>query len=367
MTRSIHIIDPGAMEAGGHHFALIETILASSFSGDLVFHTHKNLDRRSFESIVEAGYDVDTVFEQNFYEYYGQNAFDSASAVDVLSYVARLKNEYDKVLLQIYSNSEKQVCFYPCLDWYHLLALRLAMPDIETGHVVHRVCLMFDIGVAADGSRDWDLLSHWLPQLRWAADHASIELYAADSRILSAWDLLATNTSIKVMPSYLAYWPSVPKRQDVKGCNTVLAYTGDVKADKGFKELPNVVRELLADQSIDQVIVQFTWNWDMPELESCKLELRRLAQDESRFGLFEGPWTHIEFAQTIADSSAYYCTYDRAVYDGKSSGLPVWLGFYNVSLLGYRPKALEDELYYIEQHPAYKEALYSDLIEWFQS
>jgi hypothetical protein len=104
----------------------------------------------------------------------------------------------------------------------------------------------------------------------------------------------------------------------------------------------------------------------MPEFEDTRTKLRKLAEANPLFTVFEQPWDHQEFAENLAGCSAYYCTYHRDVYDHKSSGLPMWLGFYNIALLGERPLAVLEELRYQHDNPDYRKAIYSDVIEFLQ-
>lgn len=364
MFKSIHVIDPGAMEAGGHHFALVETLLASPHDRCVEFYTHINLDQRVLSKIQQAGHTANLTFRQNFYECYGSNYADDA--FDIIRYVAKLSAEYQAVLNAIELTEGEHTCFYPCLDWYHLFALRLAIEATDRSTIAHKVCLMFDMGVGINGSVDLERVTNWLPHLRWAESTEAVELFAADSKILRSWEAIFPKGILVAMPSYLALWPTVPSKAKSSGKNRVLVYTGDVKADKGFSKLPAVVRELLADDSISEVVAQFTWNWDMPQFELARTELKELAARNERFRLYDQAWSHHEFAINLASCAAYYCTYDCDVYDNKSSGLPVWLGFYNIELLGNRPLALEEELKYLSKDEAYRKVIYSNLMDWFE-
>ena len=362
MFKNINVMDPGIMEAGGHHFALVETLLASAGAGSLSFFTHKNLDGRILKKIESAGHDVDLAFSQNFYTFFGDD--NCCGSNQILDYVHKLRNEYVAIFERVEGDLAAAIFFYPCVDWYHLFALRLAIESGRGTVATHKICLMFDFGINEHAGINYDRVANWLPHLRWALESSCVEVSAADARIIKSWRSLFPGIPLQPMPSYLAKWSSVPKRDLSR--SKLLVYTGDVKHDKGFNSLPSVIERLLVEQPNVEIIVQFTWNWAMPEFEDTRTRLRELAEMNPLLSVFERPWDHQEFAKNLAECSAYYCTYNRDIYDHKSSGLPMWLGFYKIDLLGERPLAVLEELRYQQANPSYREAIYSDLIDFLQ-
>ena len=69
--KSVFVIDPGMMEAGGHHAALLETLIHSESGGAKVcVLTHQQLDNDLEIKAKNNSIQVNRFFSTNFYQHY---------------------------------------------------------------------------------------------------------------------------------------------------------------------------------------------------------------------------------------------------------------------------------------------------------
>ncbi|MEC8376451.1 MAG: hypothetical protein VX078_16785, partial [Pseudomonadota bacterium] len=116
--KQIVVIDPGMMEAGGHHAALLETLFeAEKEDVNLAVFSHKQLDKNLADKAFSGKIELHKHFETNFYQFYDNGLQLKVSGLQ--QYIRRLATEYREVfkLLADLKPQEETVCFYPCLNW----------------------------------------------------------------------------------------------------------------------------------------------------------------------------------------------------------------------------------------------------------
>lgn len=327
MKNAIYVIDPGMMEAGGHHAALIETLVDSNLNKvRLSLIAHKNLDSGLAKKAEMAGILVKRHFECNFYQHYDDSLQLKFSGLHF--YIRELAWEYIQALKQIaeLSGRNKAICFYPCLNWEHASALSLSLSKLEgeINNLVHKICCMFKPNQINNEIRL--LYSHAFRQLK---KLPAVHLYASD------WETKEFYTSIGVViegyhPCYLLPWNTIsliPKPSSSEEPHFLL-YLGDAKEDKGFKELPILVQRFIKEyHGRVKLSIQYTMAWGSPALIEVEKELRILSNQFSQLNVYPIFWNTSELVSMIKSVTAIICTYDTKVYQTKSSGL-AWLSSY---------------------------------------
>lgn len=327
------VIDPGMMEAGGHHAALLETIISSiQETENYTFFTHKDLDKSFKSKALEKDVAIFGHFESHFYEFYDSGG--KFKIADCQKYIRRLANEYLCALKAI-KNSEQDeeiICFYPCLNWEHALSLWLAIKIFDPSGVkiTHKVCCMF--------TPNGGLKSQMTPFYKMAFNSLAaleiVELFASEQETAEYFKWL--DVPIKgIHPCYLLPWSEVQasKSQNVPSTH-ILLYMGDAKKSKGFLDVPNVANNLIKKYGSSlKITIQFTIAWDSLELYQAKDRILSLAARNRNIEVYETFWSTSELVDKLSSITQITCTYDTNEYQDKSSGL-IWLAcFFDIPVI----------------------------------
>lgn len=318
------VIDPGMMEAGGHHAALLETIISSNEKTDnYAFFTHQDLDSSLENKAIENGLSVFKHFESHFYKFYDSG--EKHKIAGCQAYIRKLASEYSLVLESIKCSVQKNevVCFYPCLNWEHALSLWLAIKVFDSFaiKITHKVCCMF---TPSDGQQS-TMIPIYKMAFKSLASLEAVQLYATDHETSEYFNWLAA--PIKgIHPCYLLPWSEIQgfKSQATRDTN-ILLYMGDAKKSKGFHDVPEVANNLVKQYGSNlKITIQFTIAWDSEEIYRTKDEILRLARIHSNIEVCESFWATSELVDKLSSITQITCTYDTYAYENKSSGL-VWL------------------------------------------
>jgi len=111
--KQVFVLDPGLMEAGGHHAALLSTLLCYKGSDTLQIFAHKKLDETLLTESEVKGLKTYRHFESNFYEHYTSEHFRNSELIQ--SYIRKLAVEYFQAINQAVKSSTKKrtSIFYP--------------------------------------------------------------------------------------------------------------------------------------------------------------------------------------------------------------------------------------------------------------
>ena len=377
--KSVFVIDPGMMEAGGHHAALLETLIHSKSDDTLVsVLTHKQLDNDLENKAKKSGIQVHRIFSTNFYQHYEDSL--NLHLGGMQHYIRLLAWEYTCALkLAAEFDSENEVvCFYPCLNWEHASAISLALTMNSDQHkFTHKVCCMFK-PLEIDQQSKF-LYKYAFGQL---AKHSKVKLFASDWETRGYYYQLGV-TIEGIHPCYLLPWQQLDVIQTkTNSVPHLLLYMGDAKENKGFLLLPSLVKLLLANYNV-LLTVQYTLAWDCPKLADAITQLDELATEYKQLQLVTQFWSMTEVVRCMNETDLILCTYDTQVYQNKSSGLAWLASYFNVPVilrsecwlrreferlglpclinssltLKELPQAAQGDRYY-------RESLYADLLTW---
>lgn len=343
--KSVFVIDPGMMEAGGHHAALLETLIHSKSEDTMVsVLTHQHLDNDLETKAKNSGIQVHRVFSTNFYQHYEDSLDLNLSGMQ--HYVRLLGWEYAcaiKLAAQGSANNEV-VCFYPCLNWEHANAVSLALTmDAEQYNFTHKVCCMFK-PLKIDQQSEL-LYKYAFGQL---AKHSNVKLFASDWETREYYEELGINIQ-GIHPCYLLPWGSLDKQKTTRPeIPHFLLYMGDAKENKGFLRIPEVITHAIAKfNGKVKLTVQYTLAWDYPELTPAISTLKRLEKEYPvQVEVHTHFWSTEELQSVMTTLSGIVCTYDNQSYQNKSSGLAWLCAYYYLPIIfmGQQPFWMHREM-----------------------
>lgn len=388
--KQIVIIDPGMMEAGGHHAALLST-LASYDDVDkqnVMLVTHKKLAMPLIAQAEEQKIRVVRHFESNFYENYGSEF--SLTSVSSQKYIRALAREYLSCFRAIISDNKSNseiTFFYPCLNWDHAYALNLALTYCQqeaapVGHQ-HKVCCMF---TPNDRNDQIKALSYKQSFTALSAKKG-VKLFASDFETQQFYEKLGVLVQ-GIHPCYLLPWGQISAGHIPKGTvPTFLLYLGDAKENKGFNTLPSLIKKLLKQYNYNVIlIVQYTLAWDYPELRQSIDALDELSRAHHQVKLYKEYWTTAALVTQLRSVNAIYCTYSVDEYQNKSSGLAWLAAFFKIPVvlngsfwitrefvrLGHSYRIISSvetpssEAISTGRPTSYFQSLFANLIDWLQ-
>lgn len=330
--KSVFVIDPGMMEAGGHHAALLETLVETRKNDiKLSVFAHKALDNDLYAKALGSCISVHRHFTTNFYQHYENSSDLKISGIQ--QYIRLLAWEYSQALSDLCKQNETNdqiVCFYPCMNWEHASALSLALASMSWSQIVHhKVCCMFQ---PLKSSKNMDV--YYKSAFRQLRKNSTVKLYASDWETKNYYNSLSLHID-DFHPCYLLPWHKLnTSKSQVAGIPHVLAYFGDAKINKGFCKLPGLVKRLLlAYERNIRITVQFTLAWENPALATSISELRTLANEYEEVTCENKFWSVSELVQKLNNITYIICTYEVDDYQNKSSGLAWLASFFSIPVV----------------------------------
>ena len=333
--KSVFVIDPGMMEAGGHHAALLETLIETRQNDvNLSVFTHVELDNELYVKSIDSGIDVYRHFKTNFYQHYEDSYYLKLSGVQ--TYIRLLAWEYSQALSFIAQQNEnmvKIVCFYPCINWEHASALSLALASITKSPLLHhKVCCMFQ---PLKSSKEIDL--YYKSAFRQLRKNSEVRLYASDWETKIYYDSLDLYID-DFHPCYLLPWHKLKVAEKQKSIiPNVLVYFGDAKVNKGFCKLPDLVERLLLvyERNI-RITIQFTMAWENPALETAIRELKSLAKVYDEVILESRFWSASELVTELGLTTQYLLNsaYEHLLLQRVKERLNIGMLFSTILIIG---------------------------------
>ena len=323
------VIDPGLMEAGGHHAGFASFVVDSVKKGiapPTAFFCHRELDKKLEAEMLATGVQVFKIFETNFYD--GFNLDLRLSQLD--DYLAELVAEYQQALQLVNTEFDADVIFYPCLAWHHAIALNtaLTLSNLVQDKVRQIGCAMFNPGVGYQQEVwHYDLQRQSAYAFSWLNRQANFQLVASDYELSVAYQsLLSLDKKLPIHPCYLADWGMMEQllKKEEKDPNRIILYMGDAKADKGFLHLPDLIKSNVKLNPQLTLVIHFTIGWLSPDIDPCIKEVDRLASLYPQIELHRQYWNQQEMLRQLAKANGIVFTYDPIAYKNKSSGV-LWL------------------------------------------
>lgn len=320
MTRGVFVADPGLQLANGHNAAALAAI-GGAVAGTR-FYCRRAPDEALRVLAAQLEAKLEPWFERSFYDAYERDW----SLEQAQPYAASLAADYARLLGEL--REARGVLVHHTMDWPQLMALAGALAARPSGGPAHAVFLMFSPGIDHRG-RPGAPRRHrgYRMALGALARDARVRLFAACGEIAEACrQTLGAAAAPEVHPCFffdareaaaapLAGEPPFPGPR-------VLAYAGDPKQEKGFCDLPQLVRSLVR-RTPARVVVQYTPSAAIsagPVHEAAQA-LRRMAAGEPRLELIEGFLPAGELMQLLRGVSSAIFNYQPASYADKSSGL----------------------------------------------
>jgi hypothetical protein len=337
-TKAIWVVDPGMMEAGGHHAALAETLCQSKtrlVTVDIQVFVSKQLDKNLRQGFSQVGIKRHEVFDCHFYKYFDESS--QLGPAGMQHYIRGLAREYTDVLVQAIEQAKTKpvIVFLPCLNWEHANAFSLASTILERElceariHVV--ACAMYS---PQTSQSDMSASAMWFTMaFKGLMKFSFVSLYGSEHELCKHYGHLLLSAPLAMHPCYLMDWESIKKPEAESEVNIekeahYLLYLGDAKVNKGFNRLPKILEESLKNTPVGtKFIIQFTLSWEYPEIMETVRNLKHWAKDEPRLILHHGFWSNEEVLSILGNIKGAVCTYDTAVYQHKSSGLLWMLAF----------------------------------------
>ncbi|WP_112478440.1 hypothetical protein [Vibrio variabilis] len=355
--KQLVILDPGLKELSGHHPASIEAIVnALDVSLDALNHPrisvycHKEISTSYVEQKRQQGVEVNAHFSTEYYQYFYQ----SPTRQQLIHYTLNLASEYYQAILKAVENKDagSTVIWCHTLGWQHAQALYLALSNahqtVSTSKLrPYRVIvgLMYH-PLSRLPKLEPEVITrkmHHELALKRLSSLSSVQLLAADFEIQDYYQRLLKRP-IDIQPCLLLGQESKLQRQCWQHSkNQVLLFTGDAKPDKGFTQLPDLIRSVVPNCPEQQFIVQYTLTNQSSSLASIESQLKQLSNTYSNLTLVDRFLEHQELMTLFQTSETIVLNYDSETYQYQSSGV-LWLAaFFDLKVITLTKNWLERE------------------------
>lgn len=316
---NVVILDPGLREIGGHHPGFVSALSSinsvSNGSIKVTVYAHAKLDKFSAgkASIVRH-------FTTRFYKYFRTKpTFEQKSR-----YISILALEYKQVFERYNKSIDKDVIFlYHTLCKEHAQALNLAIQlyGDTNPNLKHCVLLMFTPPPMCDTAPHLDYAMSFKALSR----NSNVQLFSSDRETLRANQELITK-AIKIHPCIFTANVKKYSNNSKNLHSRVLLFIGDAKSEKGYLELPKVMRSLMSIPNSErcEFILQFTCGKYDKNIIKVKEEILDLAQKDPRFRVHNGFWDESQINSEFNKADAIVLNYDKQIYQNKSSGV-LWM------------------------------------------
>jgi glycosyltransferase involved in cell wall biosynthesis len=280
---------------------------------------------------------VQSPFFAEFYQIIGK----AGGIADHWEWIRALAEQYLRAMTQVLATWPLDAIrvIHHTMSWEHASALSLAMRWLGArgDRLHHLIFLMYSPGIDeagyvfdADRRLNYRLAFHSLDTL------PNVRLYASCEEYAHAYaTLLGRPAPLPIHPCFIGDWRSPPRRKPgaVRGHERVLLYVGEIKQEKGFLSLPDVLRRLLeSSPPTRRFIVQFL----NVRNEASRKVLNAMEQISARHAnveLHHGFWSDEKLHQELAACDVFHLDYDAVAYANKTSGL-LWLAaWYSVPVL----------------------------------
>lgn len=350
MPLKIVIPDPGLREYGGHHPAMITSLANSEkvIQGDIELdvYCNKNIKEQFVDSLKESNINLIRHFEADFYQCFYQNL----SLSDMNSYIVLLSNEYLRVFNK-YTDYKKELLFLThTMNWEHAFALSAAIKVFysRTGVILqHYIFLMFN-PEQHDGSNELNIRKFLNFKLAFKLlnKQAGVIYFVGDHELKTGYQNLlgsgiGTDINIELHPccflnkQYEGSEPNICKNSKniirtsaniTKKHQKIILFTGDVKVNKGFLHLPEVIERISKKfrNKETQFLIQYTLTSEDPELVHTASKIKKLVALDKRYTLIDIFLSDDELHKHFIEADVVLFNYDESTYRNQSSGI-LWL------------------------------------------
>jgi hypothetical protein len=334
-SNNIVLIDPGLREHGGHHPALIISMLTCELlknkDADLTVFANADFEPGSlFDSVSNSeNFSVVPFFNVDYYHYF----YLPSSHVEIPSFIKDLSQEY-LAAMSVANNNQlsQEKCavsyFFHGLGWEHASALADALYLLERQEKLNVkivVLLMFSPYRHSEKTQyDHNLYLKYSIAFKRLSSFECISFFACDFESGKAYEHIL-GKKVEICPL-----PFIPQQHNKsylgRASKQVILYLGDTKATKGFLSLPKIVRQIVETDESEHYsyLIQYTLTNKSREFLEVDFQLKELANYHSNIVVHEGFWSEHKLHQTLQSSAIVVFNYDSNVYQFQSSGV-LWL------------------------------------------
>lgn len=247
--KKIAFIDIGAGFKGAHNTGFLDLLCKYSKTqeADITIITHQALSKEWQNKLSNQKISFVRVFDTDIFGL----SIDSSTSTQINDYILQLSQEYKlafNALVNLYPEGKVQLIFHT-MSWEHLMALGLAIKDSLNERFICNVFLMYWCGInEALEYENPKLALHYKVALKRLKSCENVKLYTSNQEYLLAFqELMSDKTQIDLHPFFLGDWHAdgIRKRQNNDDSkNNILLYSGEIKKEKGFYELPEILAEL---------------------------------------------------------------------------------------------------------------------------
>lgn len=331
--RALAILDP-ALGKGAHNAAVATQLTSSrrSFASVGVW-CNQAISDREHQALSSAGVTVGLTFSVEFFGIFAKKG----TAATHWKWISSLASEYAAALRDVLRcwPLGPVLVLHHTLSWEHANALALAIKLIGAdGRRLHHIAfLMYSPGIDADGTC-WDLPRslNFRVSFNGLAANPNVSLYSSCVEFGQAYArLLDLPEPVPLHPCFLGDWSRPPERKPLGAQRTSVLYLGQIKADKGFYELPSLLEALLSKSAVkDRFVIQFV-DFRPRSSEASEAVVARLVELEQanpQVKVYREFLPDQQLDSILADAETLYLSYEADAYRHKTSGI-LWLAAWN--------------------------------------
>lgn len=321
----IVILDSGLKELSGHHPSIVMLLNNSPLVKNGTLHIDVLGNKKSNQELKDYLYKESVHFIPHFDTEFYQHFYSNGSLNSFTSYVQKLTKEY---IVSLRKYSSMDVTFlHHTLNWEHALSLSLALEIVGLSQQ-HIVCLMFNPYTSANDItyREQRIIRFGLG-FRALSKKSNVKFFAADFETRKAYMDLLGDALIDYHPCGLI---SKEHLEDIKyrskDSENIILYFGDAKDNKGFLDLPKIVKGITEGNNNKNTnyIIHYTITNDRDDLAVVERELHCLAKKDNRIKLYSDFMSDVDRHRIWMECSSIVINYDEKLYANQSSGI-LWL------------------------------------------
>lgn len=333
----IVFVDPSAGYRGVHNSGFLD-LLATSKEHDAHYPrtllgaaVNKRISTKWNGKLESAGVHVLPAFELDGYQLERQGR----SEHNITPYVTELGAEFAnlfKALRQRWPGGKIHLVYHT-MSWEHVMALASALRgNPACQNLVHHVFLMYWPGIDADGkTTDAELKIRYKIALSNFHSSQRVKFYTSTAEYADAYrSIIGNNSSVDLHPFFLDDWQCPAKAAvpfDSKKIRKILAYSGDVRATKGFGDLPSLIETLARSFSTaEEIIIHLTTgSTEIPkQFQATYQTIIKQAKKDSRIKTVHRFMSSDEMKKLIESVDLMSLNYHSEFYKNKTSGF-LWL------------------------------------------
>ena len=336
MSNLLHVSDLGLKAQSGHHVGALRALAQARGKQEVVFYGNQNPAPELLAEAKRNGVSITPFFSTYYYD----AIHAKHTIVELNSYINSLAREYIRLFEVVAQSSPAGRILHHTMDWPHLQALGIAIAQSQqsfVGGLEHVVSLIHNPGVSIHGrvTDQRRFLCHRMA-LRRLHRYQNVRLFASDRETANGLALaLPEAMKIPVHPSFFfvssrrpnnARAPESGYLSDCLRKGTITLYAGHVREEKGFGDLPELIRIIRPYlESEGRLQIQVDINDNLSPLDGHLLrvleELRTLATLDRRIKLIDAFLPHHDLDRFIAESDLVFFNYNSRAYASRSSGL----------------------------------------------